>query len=57
MAKKALTVRIEEDEHKKIMKYLIDKDMSFQEYVMKLIEQDMNPQNKKVGGSNSKCSI
>lgn len=27
---------------KKIMKYLIDKDMSFQEYVMELIAQDMN---------------
>lgn len=39
---KKTTIRIEDEQHKKIMKYLIDKDMSFQEYVMELIAQDMN---------------
>ena len=39
---KKTTIRIEDEQHKKIMKYLIDKDMSFQEYVMELIDQDMN---------------
>lgn len=39
---KKTTIRIEDELHKKIMKYLIDKDMSFQEYVMELIAQDMN---------------
>lgn len=38
---KKTTIRIEDELHKKIMKYLIDKDISFQEYVMMLIEQDM----------------
>ena len=39
---KKTTIWIEDELHKKIMKYLIDKDMSFQEYVMELIAQDMN---------------
>ena len=38
---KKTTIRIEDELHKKIMKYLIDKNISFQEYVMMLIEQDM----------------
>lgn len=42
---KKTTIRIEDEQHKKIMKYLIDIDMSFQEYVMMLIEQDMNQKN------------
>ena len=50
---KKTTIRIEDEQHKKIMKYLIDKDMSFQEYVMMLIEQDMNPKNKTVKGQMS----
>ena len=43
---KKTTIRIEDEKHKEIMKYLIDKDMSFQEYVMKLIEEDMNPKKR-----------
>ena len=50
---KKTTIRIEDEQHKKIMKYLIDIDMSFQEYVMMLIEQDMNPKNKTVKGQMS----
>lgn len=50
---KKTTIRIEDNLHKKIMKYLIDKDMSFQEYVMNLIDQDMNPKNKPIDGQMS----
>lgn len=39
--KKAMTVRLEETFYKKVMKMLIEKDVSFQEYVIKLIEEDM----------------
>lgn len=41
MSKKALTVRIDEAEHKEIMKYLIDNNKSFNEYVLELIRKDM----------------
>lgn len=41
MSKKALTVRIDEAEHKEIMKHLIDEGISFNEYVLKLIRKDM----------------
>lgn len=50
---KKTTIRIEDNLHKKIMKYLIDKDMSFQEYVMNLIDQDMNPKSKPIDGQMS----
>lgn len=43
---KKTTIRIEDEQHKKIMKYLIDKEMSFQEYVMMLIDQDMKLKDK-----------
>lgn len=46
MSKKALTVRIEEEEHKAIMKHLIDEGISFQEYVLELIRKDMASINK-----------
>lgn len=47
---KAMTVRLKDDEYKKIMKYLIDNNIkSFQQYVLELINQDMN---KKVENSN-----
>lgn len=47
---KKTTVRIEDNLHKKIMKMLLDKDISFQEYVMNLIDKDMNPNKYPVKG-------
>ncbi len=38
---KKQTIRIEENENKEIKKYLIDLNLSFQEYVMRLIREDM----------------
>ena len=38
---KKQTIRIEEKENKEIKKYLIDLNLSFQEYVMRLIREDM----------------
>lgn len=39
--KKSMTIRIEENEFKKIKIKLINDDKSFQEYVMELIRRDM----------------
>lgn len=39
---KKTTVRIEDELHKKIMKHCIDLDISFNEYVLQLIEKDLN---------------
>jgi len=45
---KALTIRLDEHEYKIIMKKLIDKnEKSFQQYVLKLIYNDLNIQKKK----------
>lgn len=47
MTKKiAMTVRIDENEHKKIRKYLIEKDATFQEYVLYLLREDMYKNSK-----------
>ena len=45
--KKSMTIRIEENEFKKIKIKLINDDKSFQEYVMELIRRDMNIHNIK----------
>lgn len=42
---KMLTIRLKEEEHKKIKKFLIDKNKSFQEYVLELIKEDMKKNN------------
>lgn len=39
--KTSMTVRVESGEMKKIKIMLIEKEMSFQEYVIKLIREDM----------------
>ena len=41
MKRKQLAVRVNEDEHKKIKKMLIDADINFQDYVMSLVRKDM----------------
>ena len=50
---KKTTIRLDDDLHKEIMKSLIDRDMSFQEYVVSLIEKDMSERSGDVdkGGS------
>lgn len=45
---KKTTVRIEDDFHKVIMKHLIDIDMSFNEYVLQLIEKDLEKKEIKI---------
>lgn len=39
--KKALTIRIVEEEHKEIKRHLIELELSFNEYVLMLIRKDM----------------
>ncbi len=39
---KAMTIRLKDDFYKLIKKILIDKDISFQQYVLDLIEKDIN---------------
>ena len=39
--KTSMTVRVEAEEMKRIKIMLIEKEMSFQEYVIKLIREDM----------------
>ena len=39
--KTSMTVRVESEEMKRIKIMLIEKEMSFQEYVMQLIREDM----------------
>ena len=43
---KGIVVRIPVDEHKKIKKYLFEKEISFNEYVLNLIRKDMNKKKK-----------
>lgn len=41
MKRKQMAVRLEEDQHKEVMKMLIDEDRKFQEYIINLISEDM----------------
>lgn len=47
MARKAMTVRIEEEEYKKIIKFLVDRDESFNDFVLNLIRNEMAAEEKR----------
>ncbi len=42
-----MTVRIEEEEYKKIIKFLVDRDESFNDFVLNLIRNEMAAEEKR----------